>query len=187
MESGVSEVRPRILDGSFLGELDHPISKLPVRQLTVLYKQASHRILEIGWDGNKLFGVVETLRTPNGVILKNLAEDGIPIGFSFRGMGDLKQVTTPDGSNGFEVIPPLHVVTWDSVSLPSHKEARIIKITESMNQILKNNMSKVLSECVEYKESSGTICTSEGVCYIPNDFDQLVENKVIKLKDKFKI
>lgn len=178
LKDGVESVRPRINEGSFLGELDHPIDKDPVRQITVLYKESAHQFREMGWDGNKLIAVIETLRTPNGEILKNLAEDGIPIGFSFRGMGDLKQVME-NGRPIYDVIGPLHVVTWDAVSYPSHKDAKLIEITESVTRMI--HESTGLCEC------NGMICTSEGYCYFPSDFDRLVEQRIIRLQNKYSL
>jgi len=188
MIEGINKILPRVKDGSFIGELDHPISTDPSRQVTVWYKEASHRIVDLGWDGNKLVGVLETLRTPNGTILKNLAEDGVPVGFSFRGMGDLKQVSE-NGNQYNEVIGPVNIITWDSVSLPSHETARLLKITESMCQEIKDGARKNLlseSHTIIY-EDENVICTKEGFCYIPNEFDKLVEQRYITLRDKFKI
>lgn len=178
LKDGVEMINPRIKEGSFLGELDHPIDKDPVRQVTVLYKESSHQFCEMGWDGNKLVAVIESLRTPNGEILKNLAEDGIPIGFSFRGMGDLKQIVE-NGQHIYEVVGPLHVVTWDAVSYPSHEAAKLIKITE--------NVTKTIHESTGLCECNGMICTSEGYCYFPNDFDRLVEQRIIRLQDKYSL
>jgi len=180
IESGVANVNSRVHEGSLLGELDHPVANgngSVVRQVTVLFKEASHKFCEIGWEGNKLVSVMETLRTPNGEILKNLAEDGIPVGFSFRGMGDLKQVME-NGNTFFEVRPPLHVVTWDAVSYPSHDGANLIEITE--------NVTKMVYESVGVYDMGGLVCTAEGHCYFPNDFDRLVEKRIIRLTEKFK-
>ena len=177
MKEGLGKVQQRINEGSFIGELDHPTEvNNPMRQVTVLYKEASHRIMECGWDGNKLIGVVETLRTPNGTILKNLAEDGLPVGFSFRGMGDLRQVSE-NGQVVYNVESPLHVITWDSVSFPSHSQATLIKITE--------NVMSVIQEAVSFVEEDGRICTSDGYCYFPNDFDKLVNRRIVKLTEKY--
>jgi len=178
IDEGVKTIRPRMKEGSFLGELDHPIDKDPVRQVTVLYAESAHQFCEMGWEGNKLIAILDTLRTPKGEILKNLAEDGIPVGFSFRGMGDLKQVTE-NGGPVYEVMGPLHVVTWDAVSYPSHSEAKLIEITESV--------TRVIHESTGLHEVNGLVCTSEGYCYFPNDFDRLVEKRIIRLKDKFKL
>ena len=178
LEEAVKSVNERIREGTFLGELDHPIDQNPVRQVTVLYKNCSHRILDTGWSGNKLIGVVETLNTPNGQILKNLAMD-IPVGFSFRGMGEVKQLNE-NGETIFEVTGPLVVITWDSVSFPSHKEARMIKITEGVAKTIQESVG---FNC--YHESDGRICTPDGICYLPNDFDKLVERKMIDIKKKY--
>ena len=190
MEEGLGKIQDRINEGSFLGELDHPIDRNPTRQVSVLYKEASHRILECNWDGNKLVGVVENLRTPNGIILRNLAEDGVPIGFSFRGMGDLRPMNE-NGRSFNDVIGPIHVVTWDAVSFPSHAQAKMIKITEDVQEQLfetskkLRKISTMLHEASGVSECDGMICTMEGVCYLPNDFDRLVEEKVISLVKKF--
>ena len=190
MVEGLDKIDERLKEGSFLGELDHPIDRNPIRQVSVLYKEASHRILECYWDKNKLVGIVENLRTPNGIILRNLAEDGVPVGFSFRGMGDLRPMSE-DGRSFNEVIGPIHVVTWDAVSYPSHAQAKMIRITESVQEELYNTsrkmkrISSTLHESAGIVECNGMICTLEGVCYLPNDFDKLVESKVITLMKPF--
>lgn len=192
MQEGINKIDSRVNEGSFLGELDHPIDKNPNRQVTVLFKDASHRILDLGWDGNKLVGVLETLRTPKGVILKNLSEDGIPVGFSFRGMGDIR-TTFEEGQKIFDVTGPLHVVTWDAVSYPSHAEAKIIKITEGVMSSIQEsayNMqssSKFLHESSSVRECNGLICTQEGVCYLPEDWDRLVDKRVVTLIERYKL
>lgn len=179
-------IKDRIQEGGFVGELDHPTKFDDMkRQLTVLYSRSSHRILEIGIDGNKVIGVVETLRTPMGKILKNLSEDGIPVGFSFRGAGEVNRVTE-SGNFYFEVTAPLHIVTWDSVSYPSHKEAKIVRISENTFDNVRESLAP-LCESTEIQEREGMICTSEGICYLPNDFDRLVKKRIIQLKNKFKI
>ena len=177
-------IKERIREGGFVGELDHPMKFDDMkRQLTVLYSRSSHRILEIGTDGNKVIGIVETLRTPNGKILKNLSEDGIPVGFSFRGAGEVNKITE-GGNFYFEVTAPLHIVTWDSVSYPSHKEAKVVRISEST---FSDAGVRIVHESIDIRERDGMICTKEGICYLPNDFDKLVEKRIIRLKNKFKI
>jgi len=180
---GLKNIQDRIQEGGFVGELDHPTKVDDVkRQFTVLYSKSSHRILEIGIDGNKIMAIVETLRTPRGKILKNLSEDGIPVGFSFRGAGEVNKIME-GGQYYFEVSGPLHIVTWDSVSYPSHKEAKVIKINETAISNIRNDC--IVHESANIIEYNGTICTEEGICYLPNDFDKLVEQRIIKLKNKF--
>jgi hypothetical protein len=181
LQESIQKVHDRISNREFLGELDHPIDSNPARQVTVAYKEVSHMITEVGWDGNKLIGVLETLRTPNGIILKNLAEDGIPVGFSYRGMGDLKQIREDGGHPVFQVIGPLTTVTWDAVSFPSHKEAKLVKITEAVQQTILESIApqKILSE------SNGMICLENGTCFLPNAYDRLVDQRINYLKNKF--
>jgi hypothetical protein len=82
---GLNRIMDRINTRSFLGEMDHPVSDNPMRSLSVLYKECSHVITEVGWDGHKLIGVMETLSTTHGKDLKALIEDKIPVGMSLRG------------------------------------------------------------------------------------------------------
>jgi len=185
LEGGINMIGDRLTEGALYGELDHPITDNPTRHMSVLYKEASHRILETGWDGNKLIGVVETLRTPNGMIIKNLGEDGMPVGFSLRAVGsNIKQVNE-GGQVISEVMPPIKIVTWDSVANPSHREAKMLRIKESSMNALLESVRLEFEEFEITENSNGTICTKDGICYTSNDFDQLVEQRVITLKKKF--
>ena len=191
IESGLSQIHERIQEGGFLGELDHPIDRDPHRQMTVLYKDASHRILEYGWDGNKLVATLESLRSPNGQILSNFAQDGIPIGFSFRGMGELKEVQEGNETIN-DVVGPIHIITWDAVGHPSHKEAQLIKVTEEIKRELSESAIGMINESKSFihkaasiNEIKGLICTNEGICYLPNDFDRLVEQRIVSLVKQF--
>ena len=48
-------------------------------------------------------------------------------------------------------------------------------------------MSAILHESTGIVEDDNLICTAEGVCYLPSQFDQLVEQRVIDLVDKFRL
>ncbi|MFW6001805.1 MAG: hypothetical protein ACOCQD_00535 [archaeon] len=166
MEEGLGKVKDKLERGNFYGELDHPVDGNPQRQMNVLFKEVSHRIVETGWDGNKLIAMVETMRSPNGELLKNFAEDGAPIGFSFRGMGELKRVQ--EGQEIiFDVCSPIMVVTWDAVTNPSHKNAQMIRVTEDV-------VDNIRESAMFFESENGLICSNEGVCYLPNDFDDLI-------------
>ena len=43
------------------------------------------------WDGPALMGKVEILDTPSGKILRNLAESGVTLGISSRGLGSVRE------------------------------------------------------------------------------------------------
>ena len=187
LQESINGVMDRIKEGSFLGELDHPINANPSRQVTVWYKEASHKIKELGWDSNKLVGIIETLvATRNGRTLRDLViRDNIPIGFSYRAIGDQKLVTE-GGKQFYEIKGPLVTITWDSVSHPSHASARIVRVTEDVYRDVHQEARNFFGEEVRIFEENGMICTSEGVCYLPNSFDQLVEKRVIRITDRFK-
>jgi hypothetical protein len=183
-------VKPRMAEKSFLGELDHPIDSNPSRQLTVLYKDVSHKFLDVGWDGDKLVGVLETLSaTNNGRILRDLViRDDVPVGFSFRGTGKLEPASD-GGIQYMKVVAPLTTITWDSVSTPSHAGARLVKITENIFESIQHDIEEqtLMTESVNYYEEDGLICTNEGICYLPEAFDKLVEKRYITLKEQYKL
>lgn len=199
IESGLKEIRPLIEEGSLLGELDHPVTKEPTRLILVLYKEASHRILDVWWEGNKLFGLLETLRTPNGMIMKNLVEDGIPIGFSLRAMGNLRPMWE-NGVSYKEVTGPFKIITWDSVSYPSHKEARLVSVkegyTEDSDVNVQDDSSVAIDESTLYKllyyknksannkekryikeACENSLICEDGICYIPRTLFKILRNK----------
>jgi len=165
LENGLSRIAEKIKRRGFVGELDHPISTNPVRQTTVLYKETSHIIKEWSWEGNLIKGVIETTPyTVNGKAMSGLILDKVPIGFSLRGLGDVS-----DKGDHQEVMDPLTVISFDCVSEPSHSKATI-------QEIRQENIVRVL------KESKQLICCSNGKCYLPNYFDQLVESKILTLQ-----
>lgn len=187
LEDGIKSVEKRIKEGSLLGELDHPVDTKAGRQVVVLFKEAAHRILDVYWDGNKLCGLIETLNTPNGNILKNIALQGVPVGWSFRGMGDVSQMNE-NGQNVLEVKGPLFVITWDSVSNPSHAIAKTFKINESSLEGLRKEASDtILHESSGITQCKDMVCTAEGVCYLPEQFDEFVDKKIITLINKYSI
>lgn len=193
LDYGINNINHRIKEKSLLGEMDHPIPtgnrKVDmVRQFTVKYDRVSHVFLELGWDGNKVISILETTDTPKGRILRGLAKQGIPVGFSFRGMGEVRDSSKRLGEsiNIKEIIPPVHVVTWDCVSQPSHKIAKLIRINESDISSITDEFGEYIEESV-LQESNGLICLNDGRCYLPNVFDKLVEQKVFRLRNKFKI
>lgn len=182
LQESINSLSERIENGEFLGELDHPLDSNPTRQITVLYKEASHKFCETGWDGNKLVSIIETLAaTENGRVLRDLvAKDKVPVGFSYRGMGNLQQIFE-SGQRCFKVTGPLQTITWDAVSYPSHKEAKLVKVTEGVSNAIHEsiNINNIITE------SNGVICTEDGMCFLPNDYDRYIEERVNNLVNKF--
>lgn len=168
LDSSMKRVDDKIKRRSFVGELDHPLTDDQTRQTTVLYQNVSHLIREWGWDGSFIKGVLETTPySPNGKTMSGLIYDRIPIGFSLRGLADVE-----DDDDVQDVLDPLIIICYDCVSEPSHNNATIQEIrNENVIHII--NESKQLIRC------------SNGKCYLPNYFDQLIEQRVLKLTSKY--
>ena len=91
-----------------LGELDHPDDSV------INLKNASHLVTDMWWDGPALMGKVEILDTPSGKILKNLAESGVTLGISSRGLGSVRE------SQGQTIVEDdFQLICFDFVSEPS--------------------------------------------------------------------
>jgi len=128
-----------------LGELDHPDDSV------INLKNASHLVTDMWWDGEALMGKVEVLNTPSGNILKQLANSGVTLGISSRGLGSVRE------SQGQTIVEDdFQLICFDFVSEPStpgafmktksgmreHKEPNIFtkadKINRILNDILRN-------------------------------------------------
>jgi hypothetical protein len=106
-----------------------------------------------------------------------------------------------NGQQTFKVVGPLHTVTWDSVSFPSHPTAKMTKISEGMNFSGNNvqpdysaikvtdEISQMIYESIDLsavvESTNEYICTENGVCYLPNDYDRMIETRKNKLMGLF--
>ena len=105
------------------GELDHPESSV------INFKNVSHNILKLWWEGKDLYGDIEILPTPSGNIVKTLFENNITVGISSRAMGSV----SPIGEGLVKVEEDLEIICWDFVSQPSTYGA-YMKPIASMNE-----------------------------------------------------
>ncbi|MFA5067207.1 MAG: hypothetical protein WC466_04130 [Candidatus Izemoplasmatales bacterium] len=82
----------------------------------------SHRIIDMWWQGEELYGKVMIAYTPAGEILKGLLKTGFKLGISSRGVGSVKTVKGEDiVQDDFELI------AFDFVSSPSTPGAYMFK------------------------------------------------------------
>lgn len=116
---------------AFVGEMDHPMDPTPNRLLNILYKNVSHLFKEVYTEGNEVWGVVENTSNDIG---KNLyafiAKDKIPVGFSMRAMGDVRNTR-----EGQEVYQNIDLVTWDCVSTPAFSNCVLSEILTSKKHL----------------------------------------------------
>lgn len=178
LESALQKVKPRMKSRSFIGELDHPMvtgnaSIDQMRQTVPLLSNACLLIRDYEFgNGNLVYGECETLSTQSGKNLLALLKDKVGLGMSLRGMAELNRVT-----EGFEVTDPLVIISYDSVSNPSHTSAKIQEVTFESTDIRNTKLTQI-----QENDKSNLICTSDGKCYIAEYFDRLIEQGIIKLR-----
>jgi hypothetical protein len=171
LKEGMSHCDGRMRRRAFYGELDHPLSTGSsqidgIRQTTVMLKEVSHIIRDYEFRNNMLFGEMETTSTRHGATLFGLLKDKSGVGFSMRGLAELERKQDYN-----EVKSPLTIITFDSVSMPSHKNA----VVDFNEMKFEHNM---------LFESRQMVCI-DGKCFMPDYFDKLVETKMIQFFDRW--
>jgi hypothetical protein len=91
---------------SVLGEVDHP------EGLNINLDRVSHMITEMWMDGPNGYGKLKILPTPMGGLVKTMLENGVKLGVSSRGSGNVSE----DGSN---TVSDFEIITVDVVAQPS--------------------------------------------------------------------
>lgn len=140
MENAISRIIDRQKSKQLLGELDHPTGD-DDRSFSISIKEQSHQLIDFVFEGNTLMGIIEVLNTPNGEIVKNIINQGIPLGLSLRGFGQEEQQV---GSDGYEIynVSDLELVTWDIVSNPSYQITHFNK-SNLIERIVTNSKNKL--------------------------------------------
>jgi len=143
------ELADEIKNRKFLGEMDHPdidfenVGKayFNTRLRMVLYEKLSHVITDIWFQGNEIFGRIETLPTEHGYKMAKLLQRKIPIGFSFRAFGE-KVV-----KNNKIYVDFFYCVTgYDAVTKPSFAGS----FSEKTEQLVYTKENIALMECQNY-------------------------------------
>jgi hypothetical protein len=109
LDENVQRLKEVVGKRGLVGELDHPTDSI------IHFKDASHVITNLWWEGNVLMGEGEVLSTPHGRVLKALLNDGVRVGISSRGVGNGKV-----NEDGILVIGESYrLITFDAVADPS--------------------------------------------------------------------
>ena len=109
IQKAVESINEQIKGGySVLGEVDHP------EGLNINLDRVSHMITEMGTDGANGIGKLKLLPTPMGNICITLLENGVKLGVSSRGSGNVT-----DGGN----VSDFEIQTVDIVANPSAPDA----------------------------------------------------------------
>ena len=91
---------------SVLGEVDHP------EGLNINLDRVSHMISETWMEGDNGYGKLKILPTPMGQLVKTMLENGVKLGVSSRGSGNVSE----DGSGE---VSDFEIITVDVVAQPS--------------------------------------------------------------------
>lgn len=121
-------VAEQVSTGRAVGELNHPDGP------TINLDKVSHRITELNWNGNDVYGKALILNTPMGLIVKGLLDGGVKLGVSSRGMGSVES----RGGNTY-VKPDYSLATVDIVQDPSAPSAFVEGIMEGVEFFKEGN------------------------------------------------
>ena len=97
-----------IRENRAIGSLDHEDSPI------ISLKTASHKVIDVWWNGKDVMGKIKVLSGNMGPNLRSLVNDGVQIGISSRALGSLQE-----SREGLIVEDDLQLICFDVVSEPS--------------------------------------------------------------------
>jgi len=138
----IENYKKAVMERRALGELDHPDDSV------INLKNASHLVVDIWNDGNRVYGKIEVLDTPSGRILKDLISAGVKLGISSRGLGSLKEK-----SGKKYVQDDYQLICFDMVSEPSTPNAFMMSEAKSYAELThKDRVNRALNEVFREKD-----------------------------------
>ena len=150
LESAVDRfINEQVSKGRAVGELDHPEG--PVVNLD----RVSHKITELKWNGDDVYGKAQILNTPCGKIVQNLLEGGVQLGVSSRGMGSLTQ--SEDASY---VGDDFFLNTVDIVQDPSAHSAFVNGILEGVEWV-RDESGVILPKSIEEQTETEQVVSED--------------------------
>jgi len=124
LEREVNKYMESVKNKTATGELDHPENAI------VSLSNVSHKVVDLWWEGDTLYGKVQIAETPAGQILKGLLKSDIQLGISSRGVGSVKE----QGSKAI-VQEDFELIAFDFVSSPSTPGAWLFRESRSMRPL----------------------------------------------------
>lgn len=138
IEREVNKFQSLIESKEALGELNHPDS------IAIDPINSAILITDLHMDGDLAVGKAKVLSTPNGKILESLLNDGVRMGVSSRGTGNLNEDNT--------VSDDFSLVTIDAVYQPSAQVAYSDAIYESVQYTTKWVLNEATGLYIEKRE-----------------------------------
>eukprot|EP00798_Chlamydomonas_sp_ICE-L_P023001 gene23001-30192_t len=165
-----------ILKGTALGELDHP--NYASRYFKCLnLANASHQVLDVEWRGEQLWGSIEILATPSGLLLWELYSQGIRLGVSSRGWASLR---TDNKQKCVYVDDDFELITFDFVTEPSTKDAYLVPVRKQYKFLLPDQ-----ARCVSLAHMGHGVVSMRNISKLP-ELAALV-NRINQLQALLKI
>jgi hypothetical protein len=144
LDSNVKRLAEALEHGGLCGEIDHPTDSI------IHFKDASHKVTKLWWDGNTLMGEGIILNTPGGKILRALINDGVRVGISSRGVGNGKV-----NEDGILVIGESYkLITFDAVADPSTYAAFQEKVASNKRECFTPTAPQIVNTAVKNESSS---------------------------------
>ncbi|KAG2489869.1 hypothetical protein HYH03_011671 [Edaphochlamys debaryana] len=128
-----------IVPGTALGELDHPNYASKYFKCLNL-PNVSHQVLEVAWKGDQLWGTIEVLPTPSGLLLWELYSRGVKLGVSSRGWASLR---SDPASKCVFVDDDFELITFDFVTEPSTRGAYLAPVQRKYKRTVPDQQKMV--------------------------------------------
>lgn len=171
------DVKEKLETRTMFGELDHPADRLETLQERAAIITTK---LEMNDKDGVIMGEADILDTPFGRILKTFIDAGVKVGISSRGAGE---EVMSEGMN--KIVPEtFYLETFDIVSMPAVKSARL-SLVESKNrniiteafakEISTAKSSEVVDELLNYAKSrnvSNIVKLEEAANNVKNSFGE---------------
>lgn len=138
IEREVNKFQALIESRESIGELNHPES------ISIDPERSCILITELKMDGNLAIGKAKVLTTPCGKILESLLNDGVRMGVSSRGTGNLTE--------GNMVADDYSLATIDAVYMPSAQVAYADAMYESVQYASKWVLNEATGLYIEKRE-----------------------------------
>lgn len=131
-------MQDRMRDGTKFrsyGELGHP------EGVEINLHRVSHYIESLSWQGTNVIGVAKVIDTEYGRIADTILREGLQLGVSSRGLGELAQ--TPDGQNR---VTEFELIAVDIVADPSAPDGFVEGILEGKDYIIEGGKYTEVSQ-----------------------------------------
>jgi hypothetical protein len=150
----VQTVQSKINDGfTVLGEADHP------DDLQVNLDRVSHMIEKMWMNGNDGYGRLKILPTPMGNICKTLLENGVKLGVSSRGSGNVNE----SGN-----VSDFEIQTVDIVANPSAPDAYPDPLYEAIMNGNRGNILMDVAKATNHDDAAQKYLQEEVLKFINN-------------------